>query len=200
MNKKEFSEALHRLLSELPWADVVSSVEFYEEMIEDRMEEGLSEEDAVAQVGTPEEIAARIRSELPAASVPETQKETRSKNRGLVLILLILGAPIWLSLLIAAVAVSVSLLAVIFSLFVSLWAVVIALGGASLLWFISAVMSAIQHNLISAGMLCGFSLFGAGLCILTVFPFRFFTKKAFGWMKNGVKKGLSWIRERRWAK
>ena len=200
MNKKDFSQALHRLLSDLPWADVVSSAEFYEEMIADRMEEGLSEEEAVAQVGSPAQIAARIRLEMPEKPAPEPSEREKPQRGALFWTLLIVGSVVWLPLLGAAVAVAVSLLAAAFSVFVSLWAVVIALGGASLAWLCAALLSALQHNLLSAGMLCGLSLFGAGLCILAVFFCRFLTKKVFGWTKNGVKKVLDRIRERRGSK
>jgi len=52
MNKQEFIEALYRRLSDLPWQDVEERLNFYGEMIEDHMEEGLSEEEAVASMGS----------------------------------------------------------------------------------------------------------------------------------------------------
>ena len=47
MNKQEFLSLLRRELSGLPQGDIEERVGFYAEMIDDRMEEGLTEEEAV---------------------------------------------------------------------------------------------------------------------------------------------------------
>ena len=46
MSKQEFLEQLRRGLSGLPREDIEERLKFYSEMLEDRMEEGLSEEEA----------------------------------------------------------------------------------------------------------------------------------------------------------
>ena len=60
MNKTEFSDALRRALGKLPSYEVEQSIAFYEEMIADRMEDGMREEEAVAALGPVEAIAAQI--------------------------------------------------------------------------------------------------------------------------------------------
>ena len=57
MNKKEFLRVLSRSLRGMPRAERAQSLEYYGEMIQDRMEEGLSEEEAVARLGSADEIA-----------------------------------------------------------------------------------------------------------------------------------------------
>lgn len=47
MNKQEFLVKLRKGLSGLPKEDIEERLTFYSEMIDDRMEEGLSEEEAV---------------------------------------------------------------------------------------------------------------------------------------------------------
>lgn len=64
MTKLKFLLSLHEKLSKLPEDDVQERLSFYSEMIEDRMEEGLSEEDAVLAVGTVDNIASQIIAEL----------------------------------------------------------------------------------------------------------------------------------------
>ena len=56
MNKQEFLAGLQKGLSGLPQEDVEERLTFYGEMLDDRMEEGLSEEEAVAAAGSVEEI------------------------------------------------------------------------------------------------------------------------------------------------
>ena len=51
MNKTEFSQALRRALGKLPSYEVEQSIAFYEEMIADRMEDGMREEEAVEALG-----------------------------------------------------------------------------------------------------------------------------------------------------
>ena len=60
MTKTEFVLELTSKLSLLPWEEVEDRISFYVEMIDDRMEDGLSEEEAVAAVGSVDEIAAQI--------------------------------------------------------------------------------------------------------------------------------------------
>ena len=66
MNKQEFLAQLRNALSGLPKDDIEERIEFYSEMIEDRIEEGLSEEEAIAAVGTVEEIAGQVIAEVGA--------------------------------------------------------------------------------------------------------------------------------------
>ena len=65
MNKREFLQKLENGLSGLPREDIEQRLSFYAEMIDDRIEDGFSEEEAVAGIGTPEEIAAQVIEETP---------------------------------------------------------------------------------------------------------------------------------------
>ena len=56
MLKQEFLAQLRDALCGLPQRDIDERLTFYSEMIDDRMEEGLSEEEAVAAVGSVDEI------------------------------------------------------------------------------------------------------------------------------------------------
>ena len=65
MTKQEFLRELWNRLTELPQEDVEKSLDYYSEMIDDRVEDGLTEEEAVAEIGTAEEVAAQLIAELP---------------------------------------------------------------------------------------------------------------------------------------
>ena len=60
MDKHDFLTALYSRLHTLPEEDARRSVDYYCEMIDDRIEDGLSEDEAVAAVGDVDEIAATI--------------------------------------------------------------------------------------------------------------------------------------------
>ena len=65
MNKQEFLTDLRNALSGLPRREIEERVTFYSEMIDDRMEEGMSEEEAVAGTGTVEEVRTQIVADIP---------------------------------------------------------------------------------------------------------------------------------------
>ena len=65
MNKQEFISALENGLSGLPQNDVAERVAFYSEMLDDKIEEGMSEENAVATLGAVDDVISPIISEYP---------------------------------------------------------------------------------------------------------------------------------------
>lgn len=126
MNKKKFLSRLRRALRGCGGMEIQSRLAFYSEMIDDRVEEGLSEEDAVNDIGDPGKIAQEIRAELNERPM----KEKRPLSAG-AKTLIVLGSPVWLSLLIAAAAVvfslAVSAFAVVFSVIACVFAVLVSL-------------------------------------------------------------------------
>ena len=65
MTKQEFLRALWNKLSALPSEDVGRALDYFSEMIDDRMESGLTEEEAVAAIGSVDDAVAKIAVELP---------------------------------------------------------------------------------------------------------------------------------------
>lgn len=120
MTKTEFQRALCAALSGLPEADVERAVEYYCEMIDDRMEDGVPEVEAVAAVGKVEEIAAQVLSEVSLPRLIKNKLKPHRTLSGWEITLLILGFPLWFPLLIAAFA-------VLLSVYITIWAVIIAL-------------------------------------------------------------------------
>ena len=60
MKKEEYLSALEKRLSGLPAKERKERLRFFGEMIDDRIEDGCSEEDAVQELGSVEELAATI--------------------------------------------------------------------------------------------------------------------------------------------
>lgn len=173
MTKIKFLLALHERLSDLPQNEVEERLSFYSEMIEDRIEEGLSEGEAVAAVGTVDEIAAQITAE---AAPPKTEGKTvrRKKQRKTgEIVLLILGAPVWLSLMIAAVAVLVSLYVSLWAVIASLWSV-FASGTVGVIGGLTAGIAWIAGG----SKLAGLAVIGAGIACAGITVFLFFGCRA----------------------
>lgn len=170
MSKQEFLAQLRNGLSGLPQADIEERLTFYSEMIEDRMEEGLSEEDAVSAVGSADEIAAQIAADSSLAK--ETIKPKR-RLKAFEIVLLTLGSPVWLSLAVAAAAVLVSLYVSLWSVIVSLWAVFGSLIGCALAGFAGGIGIACQGHVLS-----GIATIGAGIACAGLSVFMFYGCKA----------------------
>lgn len=171
MDKNTFLANLQKRLKGLPEEDVQRTLEYYREMIEDRMEEGLSEEEAVAEIGSVEEIAAPL---LP--------KSSRRKMKAWEITLLILGFPVWFPLLVAAAAVVISVVAVIYAVDISLAAG--CLGGV-----LCAVVYLIQCHWAGAAFLFGAGLLCGGLAILCFMGSNALMKVCFTAMKKACRKG-----------
>lgn len=191
MTKIKFLLSLHDKLSALPQDEVEERLNFYSEMIEDRMEEGLSEEDAVAAIGSVDEIAEQIAGEIPLPKIAIEKIKPKRKLRAWEIVLLALGSPIWLSLLVAALSIVVSAYAVIWAGIISLWAVFGALAGCAVggafagAFFIATESGLVGVAVIGAGLVCGglsiFMFFG---CMAATEGVVLLTKKAF----LGLKK------------
>ena len=122
MSKQEFLAQLRKGLSGLPKDDIDGRLMFYEEMIDDRIEEGLSEEEAVLAVGTVEEVAYQITEEIQLLNAPKEKARTK-KFKTWEIVLLILGSPLWLSLMITGFALGVTFYALVWTVNLCLWAI-----------------------------------------------------------------------------
>lgn len=169
MTKTDFLLELTSRLSFLPREEVEEQVSFYSEMIDDRMEAGLSEAEAIAQIGAVEEIVSQTLADTPFTRLAKEKFKPKKRMRAWEIILLVLGSPIWLSLGIAAFS-------VVLSLYISLWAVFVSLvacavGGA----LACPVLAVFGHGISAAAMLAAGSVC-AGLSILIFFGCKTATK------------------------
>ena len=185
MKKHEFILLLKDKLACLPRQELEEQLAFYDEMIQDRMEEGLSEEEAVAQMSNPEEIAAQIIQETPLTILVKEKIKPKGKLKAWNITLLALGSPIWLSLLAAVFAVVISLYAALWSVVVSFWAsfgAVAACAPAGILGgiaFITTGQGLSGAALMAASLVCG------GLSIFLFISCKFATKGAVWLSKQG---------------
>ena len=177
MTKDRFLSLLRERSSGLPQDELEERLSFYEEAIDDRMEEGLSEEKAVFAMGSIDEIAAQL-----APDVKLSAQKRRIKAWELVL--LVLGSPVWLSLLIAALAVVIALHVSLWSVIVSLWAVFVSVAACVIgcvaigICFICVGSGLSGAAVIASAVIC------AGCAILMFFGCKAATKSILRLTKN----------------
>lgn len=119
MKKETFLNELRNRLSGLPQSDIEDRISFFGEMIDGRMEDGMSEEDAVAGMESVDAIVAQIMSEIPLTRLVQNRVKPKKGHGVLKIVLLICLFPVWFPLFVA-------LTAVLFSLLVAAWAVIIS--------------------------------------------------------------------------
>lgn len=158
MTRDEFLGRLGELLACLPADQVRETQEFYAEAIADRMEDGMGEEEAVAAMGAPGEVAEAVLDDLPA--VPRAIARTRRRSTTLLWVLTIVGSPVWVPLLLAFAAVAVAVYVCIWILALCVWIVAAALGGVGVVELVFAacgvVIGHVPYVLASAGVGLGF--------------------------------------------
>ena len=179
MRKQEFIYQLWKKLSDLPKEEVEERLSFYGEMIDDRMEDGLSEEEAVAAIGSADEIASLIIEEIPLNKIVRERIKPKRRLRAWEIVLLVLGAPIWIPMLVVVpLSVTVSLYAVLWSAVVALWAVFVALVASAAVGLICGVGFSFVNSPAVGISLIGVSLVCAGLSVFIFFGCMGATKGA----------------------
>ena len=93
MNKEQFLAALRARLTGLPIPELEQTLQYYREMVDDRIEEGMTEAAAVADVGDPDELAAAIlqkpakRTAVRAQQAPGARKPMSGPARAALIII-----------------------------------------------------------------------------------------------------------------
>lgn len=182
MTKAEFLYELDEKLSSLSETDRKKSLEYYSEMIDDRMESGLSERAAVAALGSIDSIYSEIIADIPLSHIVGA-KLRRSPGKAaksiwtwilIVFGFLVFGLPIIASVL----AVIISLYATIWSVALCLWVVPLSLlagGVAGVVLFFPTIFLGMHFK---ALFMLGAGIFSLGLIV----PFFYIAK----WSTKGA--------------
>ena len=171
MNRLEFFTALDKALSVLPPSESDKATRYYHEIFDDRLEEGLSEEEIVASFESIDTIAQRIIDETPMHTLIKDKARTiRTGSRTLNIVLLVLGFPLWFPLLMTILMVVLSFYFVIWSLILAVFAVVLALGLTALAGIFGSPFVFMGDSMAAGLLTVGGGLVSGGLAILAFFP------------------------------
>ena len=169
MNKQEFLAELRNRLEGAPKDEIEEQIEFYGEMIDDRIEEGMTEEQAILELGPMDDIVSCVLSEIPFAEIAKDRLRPKRSMKAWEIVLLIVGAPVWLPLLIALFAIEFSLYVSLWAVIISFWSVFVSLGACAVGLVVSSVALAWGGNDLSGLAVLGAGLACAGLCIFSFF-------------------------------
>lgn len=180
MNKTEFINSLKSKITDMPYQEVEKTINYYAEIIDDRIEEGINEEEAVEALGNIDEIVREIRMDIPLSSLISQkvkQSHDKASNKTLWMILAIVGFPFWLPLSIAFAAVVFSVYITIWAVVFSLFAVVLSLGLAAVAGFVGGVIQCFSAGFPQGMFFVGLSICIAGLFIMSFRPMLWLCKK-----------------------
>ena len=176
MRKQDFIKELRLNLSFLPKEEIDDRISFYSELIDDKIEEGEKEEDAIKSIGSIDEIINQIIDEMPLSKIAKDKIKPKRKLSGLEIALIIVGSPIWLSLLLSLIAVLFSLYIIGWSIVISIWAILISLIAVLVAGIVLTIISLFSNIYIVALSYLGATLVILGLTILIHYVCKIITR------------------------
>ena len=191
MNKPEFLYQLRQSLSGFPKEDIERTLEYYSESIDDRMEEGTGEEEAVAAMGSIAENRRNCMEELPLSKLVKERLHPRRRLAAWEILLIVLGAPIWLPLMLAGLILVLALFVVLGAVVFSFAAVIFAVFASAGAVLISSPFFFFAGERAEGLFRLGAALFCGGVAILLALSFRgiaggiaFAGRRVFLWIKG----------------
>jgi len=197
MSKSEFIRSLDRMLSQLPENERKRHTGYYEELIDDMVESGINEYDAVTKLGDPKSIANDILTDTPLPLLVKTKVRPSGGWTALTIILAILSCPIWLPIVIALFATLIAVYAVFWVIVIAFAAIILGLvfGGLAVVivspfaigtsFGASLLMIGWSLTAVGIGILLCYMVYWAGLGIVNL------TKLIARWIKSlFIRKGV----------
>ena len=191
MNRAEYLDEIKSKLLGLSESDIDKALEFYKEALDDRMEDGLSEEQAINAVGTADEVADQILMDTPLPKLVSATVKPKRAMRAWEIVLLILGAPLWIPLVITVFALALTVVCVIFSLIIAVVAIVFAFIVGGLAALIAGLVGFIAGDGIVALAKFGTALIMIGAGALLFLP----CKSLVLWLIELCGRFFKWIKK-----
>ena len=191
MNKQEFLWALRGALGDLSEADVQPSLDYYAEIIDDQVEEGIPEADAVASLGPVSQVAETILLDMPLPKLVSARVKPKRRLRAWEITLIAVGFPLWFPLMVAAAVVVLALYAVLWALVVCVYATGIGVSACCPAGVALGIALFVMGSPAAALVWLGGGLVCGGLGILLFFGCKGATKGAWRlskWMVLAIKR------------
>lgn len=191
MNKREFLAELAEKIDCLPSEDIGRWLDYYSEMIDDRVEDGMTEEQAVYAMGNIYDVATQILIDTPMRTLVKTRAESARRLKTWEIILIICGAVIWVPMLFAAVVTVLSMYVVLWALLISFFAVAVSFIVAGVIGIYVGATHLLTGNMSEGLSALGTGLLLGGLGLVMFVCLRYVTKwvilaSRFIW--RGIKK------------
>lgn len=169
MTKNEFTRTLKSKINHLPKSERRKILQYYYEMISERMEDGMTEAEAIDALGDIDELL--------SAYTPVPKEPVRGvRLRAWHIIMLIVGAPLWISLVAALLCIMLAFYIVIWALVVAFYVVFMALAVCGFACVMASVFALLSGSAPYFFVLMGAGAFLSGLAILWLIVCNLFAK------------------------
>lgn len=191
MNRQEYLDDIKEKLLGLSEEDIDKALEFYMEALDDRIDDGLTEEQAINAVGTADEVAEQILMDTPLPKLVSATVKPKRALKAWEIVLLVLGAPLWIPIVASLFAVALSVVCVLFSLMLTVIAVVFG----SIVGGFVAVIAGIT-GLIAGGGFAALAKIGGGLVVMGLGALLFLPCKSLVlWLFELCGRFFKWIKK-----
>ena len=175
MKKEEFLAALRERLEVFPKDEAEEYLNYYREIIEDHLDNGIPEEQAVESLGSVDDIFAVILQETALAKLLKEKMKPKRKLKTWEILLLSIGSPVWVPL---AIALAITALFLILALYIVLWSLTVSLCAIEFslavsglgAFFASLLQLVAGGNALAAGVLFSVALVCIGLSLVLFLP------------------------------
>lgn len=158
MNKLEFLKELAFYLQKMNNSEKNKFIIYYDEMISDYVENGVTEEEAVKKIGTPMKIAEELLDDYDSVKLNLPSTGSRALN----IILTIIGFPLWGSMLLMVIL-------LVFSIYVLIWCVPFVTGAGCAGFFASAIIGIVGAPfVITKSVSVGIMQLGTGIASIGI--------------------------------
>lgn len=169
MTKTEYLKKLRHALRQVKAEERNKSLAYFGEVIDDRMEDGVSEQDALAELESVEAAAERIISEARA------QGQIKPRRSLWEIALIVLGFPLWFPLMLTIAVVVLTVYGLVWVIIAVLFIVSAALAVSGLAGVIGLFML-LSSNIAAAFAVLGLGLACAGLGVAVFVPAVYIAK------------------------
>ena len=165
MLREEFIKLLEQRLAGIPKADLDRTLEYYNEIISDKLDDGLEEKEAIDSLGSIDEMVNNTLKDIPMNKLAKEKLNLNRKLKTWEIVLLSATSIIWVPILIA-------LMVVVVAIYIGLWSGVIGLASgtvscaATSLIIIPGLVDVITGNFGSGIVIIGIGMASLGMSIL----------------------------------
>lgn len=189
MTREIFFNELRGKLKGLPKDDIETRIAFYDEMINDLMDEGLSENDAINKIGPVDKIVDEIALDTSLTKLVKERIRPKRKMSAMEIVLLIVGFPLWFPLLLTAFILTLVGYLLIWVLVLVMYVIEFSLGAVVLSGIVVFAMTLFEEALNYVAI--GSAIFACGAILLTFPLAKLVTKLTINLSRNivlGIKR------------
>ena len=169
MKKNEFTSTLRSRLGGLPASDIDKTIDYYSEIIDDKVEDGIDEEKAIEELGSIDDIVNNTIAETPLPRIVKEKLSRKHELQNWEILLIVLTSPIWFPFVLSLLGVLISIYATIFGIVIAILATLLGLMVAGISIFISGIIVSFTIHPLNGWFFIGVSLILIGLGILSIY-------------------------------